>query len=178
MKTYKVLNINQGANDSATFYASIRSNGKDIKDGGTEPPESTGYLGGTTESNASITFKARAGQHNKDGSATVRLLVGGTNVPPRKTLQNSSFFGSKGPEVNKNYGVQRFGGAITFDANPDGKQSDEDKKAGKPVAPKPPAVDKRLAAAAQSVGDGETTPLVTISLPGKFQPAVKKYEKK
>jgi hypothetical protein len=173
LKTYKVLNINQGPGDSADFYVSIRSNTEDIKDGGTEPASSTGYLGGSSESNASVTFKARPGQHNPDGTATVRLLIGGTNVPPRKTLQGSSFLGGQGPEVNKNYGVQRFGGAITFDANPEGKAKDPKAEA----KPRPPVVDKRLRDAG-TLGDGEKTALVTISLPARYQPAVKKYEKK
>ncbi|MFI5458421.1 MAG: DUF4157 domain-containing protein [Isosphaerales bacterium] len=172
LKTYKVLNINQGPSDSADFYVSIRSNTDDIKDGGTEPPNSTGYLGGSSESNASVNFKARPGAHNPDGSATVKLLIGGTNTPPRKTLQGSSFFGGQGPEVNKNYGVQRFGGSITFDANPDGKSADPKVEAKK----RPPIVDPRLRDAGK-VGDGEKDALVTISLPEKYHPTVKKYEK-
>lgn len=162
LKTYKFLNINQGKDDSADFYVSIRSNSEDIKDGGTEPPQSTGYLGGSSESNLSVSFKARPGQHNQDGSSTVRLLIGGTNTPPRKTLQKSSFFGAQGPEINKNYGVQRFGGSITFDAHPE----------------MPPIVDKRLQDAAKQGNGPASDALVTISLPERYQPTAKKYEKK
>jgi hypothetical protein len=171
-KTYKVLNINQGPENSADFYVSIRSNTDDIKDGGTEPPTSTGYLGGSSESNASVNFKAKPGPHNPDGSATVRLLIGGTNVPPRKTLQGSSFFGGQGPEVNKGYGVQRFGGSITFDANPEGKSGDPKVEA----KPRPPIVDRRLSAAGR-VGDGDKDALVSITLPENYQPTVRKFQK-
>lgn len=119
-KTYHLLNINQGESDSANFYLTIRSDGTDIKDGGTEPPDSTGYLGGSSEANASVTFKARAGEHDKaDGAATVRILMGGTNAPPRKIMQESGFFGGGGPKFNERYTVQRFGGAIRFSAKAD-----------------------------------------------------------
>jgi len=152
---YKLLNVNQGTRDNADFDVSIRSNKQDIKDGGTEPPESTGYLGGTSEANASVIFKARAAGHNDDGSAKVRLTIGGTNTPPRKTIKEKSFFGSQGPEVNKNYGVQRFRAAIEFDADP--------KK-------RPPVVDPKYSHGVQ-IGDGVQTPLVTVSLPDGYKPA-------
>ncbi len=168
VKTYKVLNINQGENDSADFFVSIRSAGDDIKDGGTEPPEARGYLGGSSESNASVSFKARAGQHNKDGSATVRLLIGGTNTPPRKSLQSSGFFGGGGPKVNEKYAVQRFSAVVQFDAKPDVRA---------------PFVDtKRLkggigtAVAGNGAEDGSA--LVTVSLPETYLPPGKKKDKK
>jgi hypothetical protein len=152
---YRLLNVNQGPTDSADFFVTIRANGSDIKDGGTEPGPSVGYEGGTLHSNASVTFKARAGQHDAAGNASVRLLLGGTNTPPRKTIARSGLFGDGGPQANKNYKVQRFGGAVRFSAVKDVAPVVEHMFAG----PDPKGVHTN----AVKAGD-ETTPLVTISL--------------
>jgi hypothetical protein len=153
-KTWHLLNINQGKDNSADFYVTVRANGEDIKDGGTEPGASAGYLGGTYNSNASVTFKARPGAHDAGGNATVRLLLGGTNVPPRKNLKSSGWLGGGGPEANKDYKVQRFGGAVKFFANKDAKPQVERLDVGP---------DK--AGGTQSGDTGDTKqPLVTVSL--------------
>lgn len=167
LSKYKILNVNQGSNDSADFYVSIRSDKEGIKDGGTEPPDAKGYLGGSMESNASVNFKARAGQHNPDdGSATVRLLIGGTNAPPRKTLQSSGFFGGGGPKVNDKYQVQRFSAVVRFDADPEKR---------------PPVVERTkggIGTATPGSGKEDGDALVTVSLPDTFLPPSKNKKKK
>ncbi len=166
LKTYKVLNINQGENDSADFFVSVRSNGDDIKDGGTEPPEAKGYLGGSSESNASVNFKARPGGHNPNGSATVRLLIGGTNTPPRKSLQSSGFFGGGGPQNNEHYQVQRFSAVVVFDADPDN------------VPPRVVRLKGGIGTAVAGSGAEDGPALVTIGLPETYLPPGKKKDKK
>ncbi|RXH56523.1 DUF4157 domain-containing protein [Granulicella sibirica] len=160
-KTYHLLNINQGKENSADFFVTIHANGSDIKDGGTEPGQATGYEGGSANSNASVTFKARAGAHDKEGNATARILLGGTNTPPRKSRRSGlvagfeQFFGSGGPEVNKDYKVQRFGGAVRFSAN---------EKVG-PVVERINAGPDARGARTNKVAAGDAeTPIVVISL--------------
>jgi hypothetical protein len=166
LRTHKILHINQGENDWADFFLSIRSNNEDIKDGGTEPPVSSGYLGGSSESNASVNFKVRPGQHNANGSATARLLIGGTNTPPRKTLQSTRFFGSGGPTANEHYQVQRFNAVITFDARTD-------------VPPVVGRVNPGIGTAApRGTGAEDGSALVSISLPDTYLPPGKRKDKK
>ncbi|CAB3803395.1 hypothetical protein LMG28688_05779 [Paraburkholderia caffeinitolerans] len=116
-QTWRLLTVSQGKDNQASFYMTLRTAGKDIKDGGTEPGDAVGYLGGTMEANTAITFKARPGAHADDGSASVRMLIGGSNTPPRKMMQESGFFGGGGPKFNENYTVQRFRAAVNFSAN-------------------------------------------------------------
>ncbi|MGF6806727.1 hypothetical protein OKW30_001853 [Paraburkholderia sp. Clong3] len=116
-QTWRLLTVSQGKDNQASFYMTLRTAGKDIKDGGTEPGDAVGFLGGTMEANTAITFKARPGAHADDGSASVRMLIGGSNTPPRKMMQESGFFGGGGPKFNENYTVQRFRAAVNFSAN-------------------------------------------------------------
>jgi hypothetical protein len=158
LETYKVLGITQGKGNSATFPVSIRSVGNDIKDGGTEPPEVEGYLGGTLESNASVTFKAKPGKHLDDGSATVKLLIGGTNAPARKTSASAESFKESKPKVNSDYRVQHFGAVVTFSTR------DKDGK-----AKQPPIVDNLKGGA--EVGKTPSEPLVIVNPLGAPTPA-------
>jgi len=134
-KSFTVLRLQQGAENNADFILTLRYNGTDVRGGITEDGEINGYLGGSAESNATVTFKGSPGaptkpdasggadkaaggadkgaSADKGGTATVRLLFGGTNVPPRKEHSGSLglFWGSAKKE---NYKVQRFGATAKF----------------------------------------------------------------
>jgi len=186
LDTWHVLNVNQGPADSADFYVSVRSSGKDIKDGGTLPPESTGFLGGSSHSNVSVNFRARPGAHDPiTGAASVGLGIGGTNTPPRKFLQSSGVFGGGGPVNNDKYNVQRFGGVITFyapgekkkadaDKKPDAEKKPEEKKPAEVDKSKKPDIDARLLKnptnGTAKQGDGKGEALVTIHMDRSTNP--------
>jgi len=140
-KSFTVLRLQQGAENNADFILTLRYNGTDVRGGATEDGEINGYLGGSAESNASVSFKASPGAPILDGAsggaggsgdgkgekggekagggtpkagtATVRLLFGGTNVPPRKEPSGSLglFFGQA---KKKDYKVQRFSATAKF----------------------------------------------------------------
>lgn len=128
-KSFTVLRLQQGAENIADFLLTLRYNGKDVKGGATEDGSITGFLGGSAESNAAVTFRASPGapvpeadksdankgaddtdkedsSARKKAAATVRLLFGGTNVPPRKE--------HPGGARNKDYKVQRFSATARF----------------------------------------------------------------
>jgi hypothetical protein len=161
---YTVLRLEEGANNTAEFGLRLRFNSKDLKGGATEQGDVQGYLGGTLNSNASVTFRASPGAPDaKTGVGTARLLFGGTNVPPREAQGSTgsgvaAFFtggisGSGGSTKNKNYKVQRFSGSIRFKG--DGSAAIDDKTKDIHVNPqdRPPVF-----------GDGKATPFVTVSL--------------
>jgi hypothetical protein len=162
--SFKVLRLQQGA-DSAEFLLTLRHNHKDVKGGATEDGEINGYLGGSAQSNASVTFRASPGALIKPGKAggdkggkglgSVRLLFGGTNVPPRKRIGISTGFlglGKGGTEENKNYKVQRFSGSATFSGN------------GELVGAPAVRYSPQGSGSTMSPGDGKTAPVVTIGL--------------
>lgn len=116
-KTFTLLRLEQqGTGDSAEFQFTLRYNDTDIRGGTTEDGEAAGYLGGTNNSNASVAFRSSPGGNTQDGKATVRILAGGTNVPPRKQIESTGFFGGGGASDNPNYVVQRFAMAARFSA--------------------------------------------------------------
>lgn len=116
-KSFTLLHLEQqGTKDSANFMLTIRFNDTDIRGGTTEDGEINGYDGGTNHSNAAVNFRASPGGHLQDGKATVRILAGGTNVPARKTISDTGFFGGGGAKDNPDYVVQRFGIAARFSA--------------------------------------------------------------
>jgi hypothetical protein len=177
-KQFKVLGLTAEAGNSAEFLLTLRYNGTDVRGGATEDGDISGYLGGSANSNASVTFRGSPGGHipsTKNGAkkgdfmGTVRLLFGGTNVPPRKVPgQSTGFLGLGGgtPLENKSYNVQRFSFGAKFAA--DGKfvgfdhTNLRDRAGTKPV-----------------FGDGEKQPLVTVSLSKQdgAQPLQEKKEK-
>ncbi|HUH61502.1 MAG TPA: DUF4157 domain-containing protein [Terracidiphilus sp.] len=135
-KSFTVLRLQQGAQNLADFLLTLRYNGKDVRGGATEDGQIAGYLGGSAESNAAVTFRASPGapiinqddagsagkaagdtkgQSGKEesGTATVRLLFGGTNVPPRKK-QSGSLGVVFGSAKTEDYKVQRFSAAAKF----------------------------------------------------------------
>ena len=125
-KTFNVLRLKEGekkadgTNNEANFTMTLRYNTKDVRGGTTEDGQIDGYLGGTAQSNASVTFRASPGKHLDKGVASVRLLFGGTNVPPRKQIGLSTGFlglGMGGTQNAKGYAVQRFSASARFSAN-------------------------------------------------------------
>lgn len=134
-KSFTVLRLQQGQENMADFLLTLRYNGKDVKGGATEDGPIAGYLGGSAESNAAVTFRAspgapRAQDANADANKSadnsgkqdsgarkkapgiIRLLFGGTNVPPRKKPSGSmGWFGSAKTE---DYKVQRFSATARF----------------------------------------------------------------
>lgn len=94
----KLLKISQGMNNFAELNLNLRKDGKNITGGSTEDGVAQGYLGGSTGSNLSATFRASPGAP-VNGRATVRVLFSGTNVPPRSSQT-----------------IQRFSGNVKFDA--------------------------------------------------------------
>lgn len=167
-KVFKVLRLEQGKDNSAEFLLTLRTNDKDISGGSTEDGEISGYLGGSNESNASVAFRASAGEHLGDGAATVRLLYGGTNVSPRKR-QTGGSFGSGGFQAAGDYSFQRFSGSLKFTAK------------GELQAPSLPRVTTSKGVATPKVDPSAdaTKPAVTISLdPSGAVGIVKKEEKK
>ena len=167
-KTFKVLRLEQGKENSAEFLLTLRTNGKDISGGTTEDGEINGYLGGSNESNASVGFRASAGEHLGDGAATVRLLYGGTNVSPRKKM-TSGFLGGGGLQAAGDYSFQRFSGSLKFTAK------------GDLQAPSMPRVTTSKGVATPKVDSSAdaTKPAVTISLdPSGTAGVVKKEETK
>lgn len=147
-KSYIVLRLQQGAENQADFILTLRFNGTDVRGGMTEDGEIKGYLGGSAESNAAVKFKAspsvpimKGGKDPAPGS--VRLLFGGTNVPPRKE--------HSGSDTKKDYRVQRFSAAAKFSGAGDFKGFDTLF-----------ATPRERSIVRQGAGDKE--PLVTIAL--------------
>lgn len=179
---FKVLGLKEGKDNRAEYLLTLRHNGKDIKGGNTEDGDIEGYVGGTNSSNASVTFKGAPGEPDfgldpktsTEGIATVRLLFGGTNVPPRKVPagRNIPIFGGLlgegGYEANKKYTVQRFSGTIRFTASGEAKVDE------KRIHVTPKGGNMFL-----GYGDGKDRPLVTITLnePGTSPQPKKKDEK-
>jgi Domain of unknown function (DUF4157) len=120
--SFTVLRLQQGTENSADFILTLRYNGTDVRGGATEDGEINGYLGGSAESNAAVTFRASPGAPSvpaagsatsAGGAATVRVLFGGTNVPPRKEHSGSlGLFG--GSAKKEDYHVQRFSATAKF----------------------------------------------------------------
>ena len=167
-KVFKVLRLEQGKDNSAEFLLTLRTNGKDVSGGSTEDGEINGYLGGSNESNASVGFRASAGEHLGDGAATVRLLYGGTNVSPRKKM-TSGFLGGGGLQAAGDYSFQRFSGSLKFNAK------------GELLTPPMPRVTTSKGVATPKVDPSAdaTKPAVTISLdPSGAAGSVKKEEEK
>jgi osmotically-inducible protein OsmY len=162
---FTVLRLTEGKENSADFLLTLRYNGTDVRGGATEDGEINGYLGGSAQSNAAVTFRASPGKSietidkdtgEKIGIATVRLLFGGTNVPPRKKTGLSTGFlglGKGGTEDNKNYKIQRFSASVRL--------------AGDGTLAEPPAVrfsPKGPDSVMLKPGDGKESPFVTLSL--------------
>lgn len=175
-RTFTVLRLQEGTDqkdnrlNTADFRLTLRYNNEDVRGGATEDGQIDGYLGGTNQSNASVTFRGSPGAPQNDGTATVRLLYGGTNVPPRKTLTGPTGFFSLakgGPEVNPNYAVQRFRANARFSAK--GLFLGLTKNVSPPegVAAEPETDSPKLK---------ETDPLLTVSLnpPAPPSPAIRK----
>jgi hypothetical protein len=152
---FTVLRLSEGkTNSQADFTFTLRYNGTDVRGGATKDGEINGYLGGTNNSNASVKFKASPGKHLDDGTATVRLLFGGTNVPPRKKAGLPTGFldfGAGGTETAKDYVVQRFSASAVFSGK------------GELVTVNPPKVTPRDRSTV-APGDGVKAPLVSIGL--------------
>jgi hypothetical protein len=158
-KRFTVLRLAQGLDqkESAEFLLTLRYNGKDVRGGTTEDGDIDGYLGGTAQSNASVTFKGSPGLHQPDGTATVRLLFGGTNVPPRKTPPASAGFWGLGldrAKENKDYVVQRFSTAVRFSGKGDFLGFDRT----------PTATPRDRSSILRGDGKDPTVPLVTVRL--------------
>jgi hypothetical protein len=170
-KTFNVLRIREGekkadgTNNEANFTMTLRYNTKDVRGGTTEDGQIDGYLGGTAQSNASVTFRASPGKHLDKGVASVRLLFGGTNVPPRKQIGLSTGFlglGMGGAQNIKGYAVQRFSASARFSAN------------GELVGGGPETLKASPGNSAKGKGTDDS-PLVTVSLnaPATSGPAPK-----
>jgi len=168
-KSFTVLRLQQGADNQADFILTLRFNGKDVRGGATEDGEIRGYLGGSAESNAAVTFRGSPGapqMNNKDasknGAATVRLLFGGTNVPPRKEHSGSlGLFG--GSAKKEDYKVQRFSAAAKFSGDGEFKGFDT-----LVATPRERSVVQR--------GANDKEPLVTIALAESDVDAKKRLE--
>jgi hypothetical protein len=161
-KSFTVLRLAQGQDNSADFVLTLRYNNTDVRGGATEDGEINGYLGGSAQSNAAVTFRASPGGHiplgqPNQGVATVRLLFGGTNVPARRTLGKGTGFlglGGGGTEANQDYKVQRFSAAVKFSGK--GEFLGFDTLSATP----------RDRSMVQRGTGGPSDPLVTISLSG------------
>lgn len=159
-KTFNVLRLREGekkadgTNNEANFTLTLRYNTKDVRGGTTEDGQIDGYLGGTAQSNASVTFRASPGKHVDQGVGTVRLLFGGTNVPPRKQIGLSTGFLGLGMGGTKNiqgYAVQRFSASARFSAK------------GELVGGGPETLKASPGQSAKGTGT-QDSPLVTVSL--------------
>jgi hypothetical protein len=151
---FTVLRLAEGKTGSqADFVFTLRYNGTDVRGGTVDDPDYVGYLGGTNNSNAAVTFRASPGKHLADGTATVRLLFGGSNVPPRKTAGLGTGFlglGAGGTELNKDYVVQHFKASVRFSG-------------------KGEVLDRTVTATPRDrstvdYGDGKTKPLISVGL--------------
>jgi hypothetical protein len=154
-RTLKLLSLREGAANSAEFSLVLRFNGKDVRGGATEDGDIGGYLGGSNASNATVNFRASPGKPGGDGVATERVLFGGTNVPPRKTIKTRGFWeiGSNRSVNNPDYKIQRFSGSIRVTG--EGK-----------VVPKDTVVhcNPTSGDSTHTLGDGNKTALVAIHL--------------
>jgi Domain of unknown function (DUF4157) len=103
-----ILRVSQGADNYASFTASLKTDGKNIKGGYLQDGDAKGYLGGSAASNLNLTLKPIAGPPapfvTPKGSTTVasaRFLVSGNNIAPRKRSETQ---------------IQHFSGAVTVSA--------------------------------------------------------------
>lgn len=148
---WKLLRVSQGVNNFATFVASVRHDGKDIKGGNFEDGESKGYLGGSEGSNLSLSLRATAGPgvpgpRPRSPVASIRILASGTNSTPR-TRDGRPLPGYQLQRFSGNIRVNALGGldAPPFSVNPGGQP--------------------------QVTGNGKDTPIVDINLADTTTPA-------
>lgn len=140
-ETFDLVRIRQTSGkevtDYATFGVRIDHNGEDIKGGGTEDREREGYLGGTHNANASITFKSRTAPQDADSSAGVYVSFTGLTAPARVMIPQSSIFKQTKPSPNSNYQIQSFSGGVTFRTIPPDPKSKNPSKpnAGRNAGP-------------------------------------------
>lgn len=118
-KPFTILRLRQGKDNVATFGLTLRHSDPDINGGATEDGDIVGYQGGSAYPNASVAFRTSPGAPEGDGTATVRLLFNGTNVPAREKPPDVGFFGAGffgGSRFGSDpkYHIQRFSGSFKF----------------------------------------------------------------
>jgi hypothetical protein len=137
-----ILRVSQGADNYASFNASLKTDGKNVKGGYLQDGDAKGYLGGSAASNLNLTLKPVAGPPvpfiTPKGTATTvasaRFLISGNNIAPRKQSGTQ---------------IQHFSGAVTVSAGGDVALS-------RPFSVTPGAA---------VPGNGTTAPAVIIDLP-------------